>query len=204
MVEVKYVHRLPRGCGPFILPHQVEKVYYMLYPCKKLNAWWVVYRVNPRELLHTPGDSGYHENQVAVGDVSEVYQDDKLLCSFNKDPDSALNSLLGDANDVTDKALRKKKHKILNVLYISYYVLYISYYILALSYYVLYISYYVFDEYSLVLGLNRMSKKLKSVTKNLFGGKSRARTVDTLFQGCSTTTSRRVEIMRHMNPALVG
>jgi hypothetical protein len=52
--------------------------------------------------------------------------------------------------------LKKKKHKILNVLYISYYVLYISYYILAISYYVLYISYYVFDEYSLVLALNRM------------------------------------------------
>jgi hypothetical protein len=67
--------------------------------------------------------------------------------------------------------LKKKKHKILNVLYISYYVLYISYYILAISYYVLYISYYVFDEYSLVLALNRMQKKLKSVTKKLFRGK---------------------------------
>jgi hypothetical protein len=40
------------------------------------------------------------------------------------------------------QALRKKKkRKILNILYISYYVLYISYYILAISYYVLYISF---------------------------------------------------------------
>jgi hypothetical protein len=100
--------------------------------------------------------------------------------------------------------LEKKEHKILNVLYISYYVLYISYYILDISCYVLYISYYVFDEYSVVLILNRMSKKLKSVTKKLFGGKSRVGTVDTLFQGCSTATSRQAEIMKHINLSLVG
>jgi hypothetical protein len=45
----------------------------------------------------------------------------------------------------------------------------------------IFLSYYVFNEYSLVLVLNRMSKKLKSVTKKLFGGKSRAGMVDTLF-----------------------
>jgi hypothetical protein len=56
---------------------------------------------------------------------------------------------------------KKKKCKILNVLYISYYVL-------AISYCVLYISYYVIDEYSLVLVLNRMSKKLKMIIKKLF------------------------------------
>jgi hypothetical protein len=42
-------------------------------------------------------------------------------------------------------------------------------------------SYYDFNEYSLVLVLNRMSKMLTSVTKKLFGGKSRAGTMDTLF-----------------------
>jgi hypothetical protein len=73
----------------------------------------VVYRVNPRERLHTPDDSGYHENQVTAGEVDEVYQDDELPCSFNIDPDSTLNSLLGDANDVIvpeqrKQALRKK------------------------------------------------------------------------------------------------
>jgi hypothetical protein len=51
------------------------------------------------------------ENQVEVG---EVYQDDELLCSFNIDSNSALNSLLGNANDVTvheemKHMLRKKE-----------------------------------------------------------------------------------------------
>jgi hypothetical protein len=41
--------------------------------------------VNPREQLHTPDESGYHENQVPAGEVDEVYQDDELSCSFNID-----------------------------------------------------------------------------------------------------------------------
>jgi hypothetical protein len=145
MVEVKHAYRL-HGCDPFVLAHQVEQVYYMSYPCEKLSVWWVVYRVNPHEWLHTPDDSGYHKNQVPAGEVGEVYQDDELTCSFNIDPDLVLNSFLGDVNDVTipeqrKQTLRKKKKcKILNTLYISYYVLYISYYIHAISYYVLYIS----------------------------------------------------------------
>jgi hypothetical protein len=144
MVEVKHVHRLC-GCDPLVLARQVEQVYYMPYPCKKLSAWWVVYRVSPHKRLHTSDDSGYHENQVLAREVNEVYLDDELPCSFNIDPDSALNSLLSDANDVTvpeqrKQTLRKKKCKILNVLYMSYYVLYMSYYIHAISYYVLYIS----------------------------------------------------------------
>jgi hypothetical protein len=145
MVEVKYVHRL-RGCDLFVLAQQVEQVYYMSYPCEELSVWWMVYRVNPRERPHTPDDSGYHENQVSAGEVDEVYQDDELSCSFNIDPELVLNSLLGDANDVTvleqrKKTLRKKKRKILNIFYISYYVLYISYYIHAIPYYVLYTSF---------------------------------------------------------------
>jgi hypothetical protein len=117
----------------------------MSYSCEKLSVWWVVYRVNPREQLHTPDDSGYHENQVSDGELDEVYQDDELLCSFNINPNLALNSLVGDANDVTLPEQRKqtlrntKKHKILNILYILYYVTYSLYY-------VLYISYYVSDE----------------------------------------------------------
>jgi hypothetical protein len=134
MVEVKHVHRL-RGCDPYILAHHVEQVYYMSYPCEKPMVRWVVYRVNPCEWLHTPDNSGYHENQVAVGEVDEVYQDDELSCSFNIDLDSKLNSLLGDANDVTiseqrKQVLREKKRKILNVLYMPYYILYISYYVM--------------------------------------------------------------------------
>jgi hypothetical protein len=102
----------------------------------------VVYRVNLREWLHTPDDSGYHENQVPTGKVDEVYQDDELSCSFNINPDLALDSLVGDANDVTlpeqrKQTLRKiKKRKILNILYISYYVIYI--FILCSLYFILY------------------------------------------------------------------
>jgi hypothetical protein len=177
----------------------------MSYPCEKLSARWLVYRVNPHEWLNTPGDSGYHENQVSDGELDEVYQDDELLCSFNINPDLALNSLVGDANDVTPPEQRKqtlrntKKSKILNILYILYYVTYVLYY-------VLYISYYIFDGYSLVLVLNRMLKRLKSVTKKLFGGKSssRALSTNTLFQGCSTTSRCRAEMMRHIDPSLVG
>jgi hypothetical protein len=54
----------------------------------------------------------------------------------------------------------------------------------------IFLSYYIFDEYSLVLVLNRMSKRLKIVMKKLFRGKSRVETMDTLFQGCSTTSSQ--------------
>jgi hypothetical protein len=152
-----------------------------------------------------PDDLGYHENQVSDGELDEVYQYDELPCSFNINPDLVLNSLVGDANDVTLPEQRKqtlrntKKHEILNILYILYYVTYILYY-------VLYISYYVFVEYSLVLVLYRMLKRLKSVMKKLFGGKSssRALSTNTLFQGCSTASRRRTEMMRHIDPSLVG
>jgi hypothetical protein len=60
MEEVKHNERL-RGYDTSILAHQVEQVYYLSYPCQKLNAWWVVYKVNPHERLHTPGDAGYHD-----------------------------------------------------------------------------------------------------------------------------------------------
>jgi hypothetical protein len=106
MVEVKHAHWL-LGCDSFVLAHQVKQYYYMSYPCEKLSAWWVVYRVNPREWLHTPDDIGYHENQVPAGEVDEVYQDDELPCSFNIDPELALNYLLGEANDVIVPEQRK-------------------------------------------------------------------------------------------------
>jgi hypothetical protein len=48
MVEVKHMDRLS-GCDLSIHAHQLEQVYYMSYPCKKLSAWWVVYKLNPRE-----------------------------------------------------------------------------------------------------------------------------------------------------------
>jgi hypothetical protein len=52
---------------------------------------------------------------VAPGEVDEVYQVVELSCSFNIDSDSALNSLLGNANDVTILEQRKqtlKKRKV--------------------------------------------------------------------------------------------
>jgi hypothetical protein len=175
------------------------------------KAKCVVYRVNPRERLHTPDDSSYHENQVAAGEVDEIYQDDELSCSFNIDTDSTLNSLLGDANDVIvlkqrKQTLRKKKRKILNVFYI-FYIMFFIFYITFMLYpimFLIFLSYYIFDEYLLLLVLNRMSKKLKSVMKKLFGGKSRVGTANTLFQGCSTTSNWQVEMMKHMGPSLVG
>jgi hypothetical protein len=48
------------------------------------------------------------KNQVPAGGVNEIYLEDELSCSFHRDPDSALNSLLGDANDVTVPEQRKQ------------------------------------------------------------------------------------------------
>jgi hypothetical protein len=114
MVEVKHAHQL-RGYDPFVLAHQVEQVYYMSCPFEKLSEWWVVYRVNLREWLHTPDDSSYHENHVPTGEVDEVYPEVELSCPFHIDPDSTLNSLLGGANDVIvpeqrKQSLRKKRN----------------------------------------------------------------------------------------------
>jgi hypothetical protein len=49
-------------------------VYYLSYPCQKLNAWWVVHKVNPREWLHTPGDAGYHDTPMLDDDIDEIYK----------------------------------------------------------------------------------------------------------------------------------
>jgi hypothetical protein len=63
--------------------------------------------MNPLEWLHMPDASGYHENQVSDGEPDEFYQDDELPCSFNINSDLMLNSLVGDANDVTLPEQRK-------------------------------------------------------------------------------------------------
>ena len=55
MVEVK--HELKTSaCSKFVLAHQVDQVYYIPYPSIKLEATWVVYKVNPRERLHNKGE----------------------------------------------------------------------------------------------------------------------------------------------------
>jgi hypothetical protein len=38
-----------------------NKCIFLSYPCQKLNAWWVVHTVNPRERLHILGDARYHD-----------------------------------------------------------------------------------------------------------------------------------------------
>jgi hypothetical protein len=59
MVEIKHNSKL-LGNDDIILAHQAEQVYYLNYPCQKLVAWQVVYKVNPREQLYTPTDAAYH------------------------------------------------------------------------------------------------------------------------------------------------
>jgi hypothetical protein len=59
MVEIKHNAKL-WGNDDFILAHQVEQVYYLEYPCEKLVAWRVVYKVNHREQFYNPTDDAYH------------------------------------------------------------------------------------------------------------------------------------------------
>jgi hypothetical protein len=55
-----------------------------------------------------------------------------------------------------------------------------------------------------VLVFNRMSKKVKAVSKKLFGRKSKAGPEDTLFRGTTSGSTRRDEILKHIDPTLVG
>jgi hypothetical protein len=84
-----------------------------------------------------------------------------------------------------------------------FFIFHIAFMLYPITFFI-FLSYYIFDDYSLVLILNRISKRLKSVTKKLFGGKSRVGTTDTFSQGCSTGSSRQAEMMKHMDPSLVG
>jgi hypothetical protein len=84
-----------------------------------------------------------------------------------------------------------------------FFIFHITFMLYPITFFI-FISYYDFDEYSLVFVLNRMSKRLKSVMKKLFGGKSSAGRADTLFQDCSTASTRRAEMLKHVDPSLVG
>jgi hypothetical protein len=97
MVEIKHNAKLP-GNDDFILAHQVEQVYYLSYPCQKLAAWQVVYKVNPQGWLHTPTDVAYHFNNKHV---DEIYQEEELPTSFVIEPGATLDSLVGDGVNVT-------------------------------------------------------------------------------------------------------
>jgi hypothetical protein len=105
MVEIKHKDKLP-GNDNFILAHQVEHVYYLKYPCEKLAAWWVVYKVNPHEWLYIPTDAAYHFDDEHV---DEIYQEEELPTSFVVEPATILDSLVGDGVDVT--VLQKRKQQ---------------------------------------------------------------------------------------------
>jgi hypothetical protein len=97
MVEIKHNAKL-LGNDDFILAHQVKQVYYLKYPCQKLAAWQVVYKVNSREQLYTPTDVAYHFDDEQV---DEIYQQEELTTSFVIEPGAALDSLVVDGTDVT-------------------------------------------------------------------------------------------------------
>jgi hypothetical protein len=104
MVEIKHNAKL-LGNDDFIVAHQVKQVYYLKYTCQKLAAWWVVYKVNPRERLYTPTDVAYHFDDKHV---DEIYQEE-LPTSFVIEPCAVLDSLVGDGADVT--VLQKRKRQ---------------------------------------------------------------------------------------------
>jgi hypothetical protein len=97
MVEMKHNSKLP-GNDDFILAHQAEQVYYLNYPCQKLAAWWVLYKVIPREWLYTPTDDAYRFDDEQV---DEIYQEKELPTSFVVEPGASLISLVVDGADVT-------------------------------------------------------------------------------------------------------
>jgi hypothetical protein len=86
-------------------------VYYLSYPCQKLNTWWVVNKVNPCEWLHSPRDAGYHDTLTLDDDVDKVYQEGELPPSFIIDPGAGLDDLEGDADDIEMLVVVKQKQK---------------------------------------------------------------------------------------------
>ena len=81
----------------------------MSYLNPKFKAWWVVHKVNPRERLHNPCTAGY---QFKDEQVNDVYQEEELPTTFTIDEGFALNSLVGDRNDVTaDECVAQKRKR---------------------------------------------------------------------------------------------
>jgi hypothetical protein len=107
MVEIKHEERI-RDHGSFVLALQCQQVYYMTYPCPKLSAWWVVYKVNPHEPLLIPSDSCYHACNLEDKENYGIVQEDDLLSSFNLKISEGLDSLVEDPNDV-EEIVKKRK-----------------------------------------------------------------------------------------------
>jgi hypothetical protein len=91
----------------YILAHQEDQVYFSTYPCKKLSTWRVVYNVNPRECLYTPGEDEYQFDHLEQ--VDEVFQEEELPISFHIDPAPTLDSLVADINDLTFPKRRRRQ-----------------------------------------------------------------------------------------------
>lgn len=75
MVEIKHTSRYTENDNNIVLAHQVNQVYYLTYPHPSLNAWWVVYKVNPE--LDPRRYDDYNEE-----DHIDVYQDEVVEDTF--------------------------------------------------------------------------------------------------------------------------
>jgi hypothetical protein len=82
--------------------------YYMMYPCPKFSACWVVYKINPHELLPIPSDSCYHACNLEEEANYWIVQEDDLPTSFNVEISEGLDSLVGDPNDVEEVVMKRK------------------------------------------------------------------------------------------------
>jgi hypothetical protein len=108
MVEIKHEEWV-RGHNNFELALQCQHVYYMTYPCPKLSAWWVVYKMNPREPLPNSSDCCYHACNLEDEENYEIVQEYDLLASFKIEIREGLDSLVGDPNDVEEVVTKRKR-----------------------------------------------------------------------------------------------
>jgi hypothetical protein len=107
MVEIKHEEQV-HGHDNFVLALQCQQVYYMMYPCPRLSAWWVVYKVNPREPLHIPSDNCYHACNLEDEENYGIIQEDDLPSFFNVEICEGLDFLVGDSDDV-EVVVKKRK-----------------------------------------------------------------------------------------------
>ena len=69
-----------------------------------------MYKVNPREQLHIPGDDSYTSCHLQDDEESyQIVQEDELPSSFNVQISEALDSLVEDCDDVTIVKKRKRQ-----------------------------------------------------------------------------------------------
>jgi hypothetical protein len=85
----------------------------VMYPCPKLSALWVVYKVNLREPLPIPSDSCYHACNLEDEENYGIIQADDLPTSFNVQINEGLDSLIRDPNDVKEVVTKRKRAPLL-------------------------------------------------------------------------------------------